>query len=117
MATSPISPTVTVVYNRIPELLVTVPAKVGAAVSYSAALLEGRIVANISAKGIVDTGLYINSWNHEMTDDMAAEVNSPVEYGMYNEYGTVHMAARPHILPAVETVRPIFSRLVSEAIG
>lgn len=39
------------------------------------------------------------------TEDLAAHVGPSVEYGLYQELGTVRMGAHPFLVPAVESLR------------
>lgn len=53
-----------------------------------------------------DTGRLRNSIMFEKLGDLTAAVKTDVEYGTYLEYGTINMAARPFLRPAVERIRP-----------
>ena len=91
------------------------------------AALEARLLANASqivakaaldweaqaksiarAKGVFDTGTLINSIQATRVSAYEWVIQVNVEYGVYNEYGTVHMAARPFFGPAGAVVRPQF---------
>jgi HK97 gp10 family phage protein len=37
-------------------------------------------------------------------------VFNPVQYTVYNEYGTIYMSAQPMLRPAIEEVRPQFEK-------
>lgn len=64
----------------------------------------------------IDTGALVNSIGTEMTGPLRGIVYEGQEYAVHLEYGTVYMAPRPHMVPAVESVRQAFySRL--RAIG
>ena len=39
------------------------------------------------------------------TEELAAHVGPSVEYGIYQELGTVHIGAHPFLVPAVESLR------------
>lgn len=56
---------------------------------------------NIRNKNIIDTGALLDSIEAE-TGKMPARVRDGVPYGVYNEFGTYKMAARPFFIPAVE---------------
>lgn len=52
----------------------------------------------------VDTGNLKNSLVFEMTGKNSGEVRVMAEYGAFLEYGTVRMAPRPFLTPAVDKV-------------
>lgn len=56
----------------------------------------------------VDTGALQSSIHVETPGPFTRLVGDGVEYGVYLEFGTKHMAARPWLLPAVETEREPF---------
>lgn len=56
----------------------------------------------------IDTGALVNSIGTEMTGPLRGIIYESMEYAAHLEYGTVHMAARPHMTPAVEAVRQRF---------
>lgn len=65
-----------------------------------------QIVSNITQEGLVDTGNYRRSWTFTIEPDgTTSSVGSPVEYGPYLEYGTRFMPARPHVVPAADTIQ------------
>lgn len=49
-------------------------------------------------------------------DYAEVKIGSNVEYGIYLELGTRHMAARPHLRPAVESQRGAVEREVADAL-
>lgn len=55
--------------------------------------------------GLVDTGNYRRSWFIRRAGKNSVEVGSPVEYGVYLEYGTRKMRAFPHVVPAAEVIK------------
>ena len=54
----------------------------------------------------VDTGALRASIYVTEKGEMSAEVGPHMEYEMYVEYGTKHMAAQPYLTPAAEGARP-----------
>lgn len=70
----------------------------------------------------VQTGVYINSIQTTQIDKRSAEVGTNSEIAPYLEFGTAHMAKRPHFTPAVhklerqmerqaaDSLRPVFER-------
>lgn len=56
-----------------------------------------------------DTGQAINSIRTEIEPDgMQGTVFFDAEYFIYGEYGTIHMAPRPTVIPTVEEIAPQF---------
>lgn len=49
----------------------------------------------------VDTGRLRNSINHTQISDDTEQISAPVEYAVYQEFGTMKMAAHPFMKPAV----------------
>jgi phage gpG-like protein len=69
---------------------------------------EAQAKSIAKAKGVYLTGTLINSIQATQISEYEWVVRVNVEYGAYNEYGTVHMAARPYFGPAGMIVRPQF---------
>ena len=65
---------------------------------------------NIRSENIIDTGALLNSIDSGMITPDTAYVRDGVSYGVYNEFGTYKMAARPFFTPAAEQ----FGRKISE---
>ncbi len=99
-----------VVKSRFPQLTVAAQALAEAAIAKAAHDIE----AHAKAAAPVDTGLLRNSITSRREGRLAWVVESPVDYSVYQEYGTSRMAARPYMTPAVEIVRP---RLLSALRG
>lgn len=56
----------------------------------------------------VDTGNLMNSIQTTVESPMRAVVSVNAEYGVWLEFGTVHIAPRPFLGPAFEQAKPIF---------
>jgi len=56
---------------------------------------------NINRLNIIDTGALLGSIESKGGDNVAF-VRDGVTYGIYNEYGTYKMAARPFFIPALQ---------------
>lgn len=69
---------------------------------------EAQAKSIARAKGVFETGTLINSIQATKVDQFHWVIRVNVEYGAYNEYGTVNMAARPFFGPAGQIVRPQF---------
>lgn len=63
---------------------------------------------NIYNKHIIDTGALWNSIDFEKKSELTYWVFDQVEYGIYHEFGTHKMAARPWMIPALESVAKDF---------
>ncbi|MFA5376890.1 MAG: hypothetical protein WC455_14160 [Dehalococcoidia bacterium] len=67
--------------------------------------VEAEAKANIRAKHIIDTGALFNSVNTKKVKRGLYWVSDGVLYGIFHEFGTHKMSARPWMIPAVEKVR------------
>ena len=65
----------------------------------------------------VKTGTLRRSIHTEMTGPTTAHVFPDVAYGVYVEYGTHRMAARPYLTPAAEAARPGFVAAMSKLLA
>lgn len=71
-----------------------------------------NIVAGAMERARVDTGTMRNSIHAEQQSDTEWWVVCPVHYAIYNEMGTVRMAAQPFMGPAVQAeASPFFAAL------
>ena len=78
----------------------------------AANILKACLIVEGDAKRIcpVDTGRLRSSITHEV-DLFSGKVGSNVEYAAYVELGTVKMAARPYLRPALEMNKAKILRL------
>lgn len=67
-----------------------------------------NIKNNIMTEGVYDTGALHKSITAE-TRELGFVVRDGVPYGIFNEFGTYRMAARPFFVPALEEVGTLFS--------
>ena len=65
----------------------------------------------------IDTGALVNSVGMEMVSSLTAQVGTDKEYGLYLEYGTARVAARPWLTPAVEQERDGFVEAMRRIAG
>jgi len=87
--------------------------------------MEGQISPSSPGHApAIDSGLLhdsINSTSSVSTlggyGDITAIAYTDVEYAPHLEYGTVHMEARPFMVPAAERVRPSFEKAMRSAIA
>ena len=72
--------------------------------------IRDEVKKNIKSQNIIDTGFYLNSIESGVHSPDTAYVKDGTTYGVYQEFGTRKMAARPHLIPAAEK----FGKLISE---
>lgn len=73
-----------------------------------------KVKQNIERKHIIDTGALLSSIAAERRGNDEAVVRDGVSYGVYNEFGTDKMAARPFFVPAVEQAGEVIERKFTE---
>ena len=66
---------------------------------------------NIVNKDVIDTGDLYNSITAEQRDPNTTVVRDGVAYGVYQEFGTSRIAARPFFTPAIENYGKEFDRI------
>ncbi len=94
-------PTIRVrVTSRVPQ--VTAQVRERAAVAIAKCALD--IEANAKRFAPVDTGLLRNSITSHRLGPLDWEVESPVHYSVYQEFGTRFMRAQPYMTPATVLV-------------
>lgn len=64
-----------------------------------------RIQADAAIHAPYDTGALSNSMTAEPDTPLTWIIRDGVQYGIFNEMGTVKMPARPFLVPAVEAER------------
>lgn len=101
-----------IVFNRLPALKGQLRGRASQAVRKTAEDIQ----AGAASTAPVDTGNLRNSIGMEMQDDVNAEVAVGAEYGIYVEYGTVHMGAQPYLTPAAEAARPGFIKAMESLV-
>jgi HK97 gp10 family phage protein len=99
-------------FDRLPSL----PAEVRRRLSLVVRKTAKDVEARAKTRAPVDTGALKNSIQARPRDELTSEVVVGQEYGLYQEFGTVKMAARPFLRPAVEEVAPAFEAAVTQAI-
>ena len=111
--------TITITFNRFPEIAAKLPVETSVAVRKAAFDVE----SNAKIRAPFETGNLRNSiqttmepGDLEATVDIApnkrpgasASAATAAEYGVYQEFGTSKMGAHPFMMPAAEIVRPAF---------
>lgn len=96
--------------NQFPKIIAGLEPQARAIVAKAALDIQ----AHAQGRAPVDTGTLKNSirarqiGGNGATGSVRWQVTVGADYGIYVEYGTVHMAARPFLTPAVDAVRPAF---------
>jgi HK97 gp10 family phage protein len=101
-----------VVTSRVPGVTRQVREAAALAVQKGAYDVE----ANAKRFAPVLTGLLRNSIQTHRLDSLTWEVESPVHYSVFQEYGTRYMSAQPYMTPAAlivgRSLETVFKRLV-----
>lgn len=63
-----------------------------------------------------DTGWLSNNIYANYIGFLQAEVISPVEYSIYQEYGTRYMFAQPFLFPALQTDWPLLQKRLTKLV-
>lgn len=99
------SVTISVTFDRFPEIAATMPERTSQVVRKAAFDIEGQA----KNRAPVDTGALKNSISTEFEDGGLTGIIAPhVEYATYVEFGTRRMSAQPYMTPAAEAVAPAF---------
>jgi HK97 gp10 family phage protein len=98
----------TTLKSRLPAVISGAEANAALAVKKTCERIETRA----KARSRVDTGNMRAGWQHEMTGLMEGIVFNLTEYTVYNEFGTIMMAAQPMLTPAIEESKDEFAQEV-----
>lgn len=98
-----------IVANSLPDL----PDAVRERLALGLAKIAKDIEADAKSRAPVRTGALKNSIQERRVRQLAREINVGVDYGAFVEFGTVRMAPRPYLTPAVEAKRATFERLLA----
>lgn len=97
--------TVSVTFDRFPEIAAAMPERTRAVVRKAAFDIEGQA----KNRAPVDTGALKSSISTEFEDNGLTGIIAPhVEYATFVEFGTRRMSAQPYMTPAAEAVAPAF---------
>lgn len=99
--------------NRLPQIAAAVRPLVSAEVKKATLSIQAK------AQGMapVLTGTLRRSITSQFPTDLSGVVGPSVAYGIFPEFGTRYMAARPYMRPAAEAVLPGFAAVVKAALG
>ncbi len=78
--------------------------------------IEGTAKTIAREKDIIDTGFMINSIEGLMISPFLGEVTVGAFYGIYHEFGTVKVPARPFLGPAVDKHKNAYMAAVRQAV-
>lgn len=92
-------------FNRLPELIRRIESGAGDVVAKAALDIE----ADAKQFAPVDTGALRNSIKAEQLAALSWIVAVGVEYGVYQEFGTRHMAPQPYLVPAFNITAPVLT--------
>lgn len=99
------SVTISVTFNRFPEIAAALPGQTQAVVRKASFDVE----AQAKNRAPVDTGALKSSISTEFEDNGLTGIIAPhVEYAAFVEFGTRRMSAQPYMTPAAEVVKPAF---------
>lgn len=94
--------------------------KAGAETKRKASLVIAKTAHDIEAdaKRLApwDTGTLSNSISSDVKE-LSAEIGPTVDYGVYLEYGTVHMSPQPYMGPAADRREPAFVQAMEQLVG
>lgn len=97
--------TVTIEFDKFPEIAAQLPEKTKAVVKKAAFDVEGQA----KNRAPVDTGALKSSIDTEIRDGGLLAIVAPhTDYALFVELGTRRMSAQPYMLPAADAVRPAF---------
>lgn len=105
--------TIRVVSNRLPQIAAAIRPAVSAVVKTKTLEVQAK------AQGLapVKTGALRRSITSQFPTDLTGRVGPSVNYGVFVEFGTRRMGARPYMRPAAESVLPTFAAAVKAALG
>lgn len=109
--------TVTVRSNRFPSIAGEVSRRASQVVRKTTYDAQANAQAGIVGHDLVDTGALLNSMAAQFLTPLHGRVGPAVHYGIYHEYGTVHLPARPFVGPAAEAVRGPFTAAMRAVMG
>jgi hypothetical protein len=99
--------------NKLPALAAAYPQRAGREVRTALFNIE----AGCKQRSRVDTGAMRAAWTSTMTGPAEGEVSNPIEYAVFNEYGTVNMPAQPMAHPAADAEQGPFQARIAKALG
>lgn len=79
----------------------------------AAALL---VTTRAKLKAPVDTGALRAAIAPKRVSESEAQVQSPMEYSVYQEFGTCYMPAQPYMRPALDESKAEIEKLVGRAV-
>lgn len=102
----------TVVYNHFPKIVTAMKGRAAMVVAKAALDIE----AHAKTKAPVKTGALRASIQAVQVSQLHWRVTVGADYGIYLEYGTRYMAARPYFQPALDAVTPVFKAAMMKVV-
>ena len=92
------------------------PGMVRHMLAYIAVAAAGEAQQNIRAVGAIDTGFMVNSTRARKVNDLLWTIGTAAPYGVFVEWGTRLMPARPWLMPAVVAARGRFAKALADGL-
>jgi len=107
---------IALVNNRIREVTDETRDRAEALVRKTAFDIEADAKANIVAHNLILTGFMLSSVKAVQVDALSWMIVVGAFYGVFHEFGTSRMPARPYLGPAVEANRSYFDQAVGDLL-
>tara|TARA_R110000824_G_scaffold68237_7_gene176637 strand:+ start:1189 stop:1533 length:345 start_codon:yes stop_codon:yes gene_type:complete len=88
--------------RRLRNLARTGDQRANTALEFIAMETAARAQGNIRNVGAIDTGFMVNTTAARKISDTLWSIGTAAFYGVFIEFGTIHMAARPWLQPAMK---------------
>lgn len=105
-----------VAFNHLPDIAKELRPLAEQAVAKTALDLEGQAKQNIRGHDLIDTGYLVGSVHAERMGPARWRVVVGAFYGVFHEYGTRFLPARPFLIPAANRVRPNLEAAIRELL-
>lgn len=92
--------------NKFPKIAAELEDRAARAFARAALGIEGEVKLNIHTMGLIDTGALFNSVHAEQIRPNLWRITVGVEYGIYHEFGTRFLPARPFFFSSTEVWFP-----------
>lgn len=102
-----------VVFNHLPHIAGVLTERAALVVAKAAMDIE----AHAKIKAPVKTGALRASIQAVQVSQLHWRVSVGADYGIYLEYGTRYMAARPYFQPALDAVTPMFKAAMMKVVA
>ena len=96
--------------------LTKIAGKAGEAAKRALLRTGADVVAMTKQLAPVDTGKLQHSYGAVPVSSQEVHVGTDVEYAIFQEFGTVHMPAQPHLTPAMQQSEVTFQARLKQEI-